>query len=137
MSSALHISGRTVLCQIQPIIAKLYVLQKQENVKFYFVEYVRTNLIRFYKITKKKKKKKKKKNFGLYFIELGLNKNKTLNKIIKFSFFFICLEFHQIYVNVSMECLMLVWRELRLQGLLAVLAVLFDTLGNVSKQQGV
>ena len=35
---------------------------------------------------------------------------------------------------MPLECLMLKWRRMRL---LAILAVLFDTLGNVSKQQGV
>ena len=50
------------------------------------------------------------------------------------SFFLIFPEFNQIYVNMP---LMLVWRRMRLLGLLAVPAVLVNTLGNVNNQQRV
>ena len=55
----------------------------------------------------------------------------------KLPFFLICLDFSQINVKVPLECLILVWRQMRLLVLLAVISFLFDTLGDVSKQQGV
>ena len=55
----------------------------------------------------------------------------------QFSLFLMCQEFHKIYANVPLACLMLVWQRMLFLWILDVLHMLFDILGNVFKQQGV
>ena len=132
MSNDLHIFGRTIMCPKGQILTGIKVFCKRNPLKAIITSihglgeftYV------FFFLT-----------FQSDFIDFYVNKKKTLKKItfffFQFSLFWICLEFRKIYTNALMACLMLAWRWMLLLWILDVLRVLFDTLSNVFKQQGV